>query len=257
MRYRQMRRPHALFARRESDGVDWYEYSWDGKNFIADTVKFTVMWQDIHNGFVVGAATRDVSRLFPAGQRVGEIIDYHGGDDPQLELGNKLYNLDTRTLHALPLLPQGPSLEARVAAIEARLGIEQMSDVSGIPNMGFGGGNFFAPQFSYNPQMSAGQASAAYMPAENYAQNVTNNLYGGGANEGFGRQTDYYSALGASYSRASGSSNPYRRVQRHRWPGRWWRWRRITLLHHAQRFRHRGLFVPGRRRQQRHGWQHL
>ena len=50
-----------------------------------------------------------------------------------------------------------------------------MSDVSGIPNMGFGGGNFFAPQFSYNPQMSAGQASAAYMPAENYAQNVTNN----------------------------------------------------------------------------------
>ena len=45
-----------------------------------------------------------------------------------------------------------------------------MSDVSGIPNMGFGGGNFFAPQFSYNPQMSAGQASAAYMPAENYAR---------------------------------------------------------------------------------------
>ena len=76
-----------------------------------------------------------------------------------------------------------------------------MSDVSGIPNMGFGGGNFFAPQFSYNPQMSAGQASAAYMPAENYAQNVTNNLYGGGANAGFGRQTDYYSALGASYGR--------------------------------------------------------
>ena len=43
--------------------------------------------------------------------------------------------------------------------------------------MGFGGGNFFAPQFSYNPQMSAGQASAAYMPAENYTQNVINNLY--------------------------------------------------------------------------------
>ena len=69
-----------------------------------------------------------------------------------------------------------------------------MSDVSGIPNMGFGGGNFFAPQFSYNPQMSAGQASAAYMPAENYAQNVTNNLFSSGG--GFGRQTDYYSALG-------------------------------------------------------------
>jgi hypothetical protein len=80
-----------------------------------------------------------------------------------------------------------------------------MSDVSGIPNMGFGGGNFFAPQFSYNPQMSAGQASAAYMPAENYAQNVTNNLYSSGG--GFGRQTDYYSGLGANYA-AQGMS-PY------------------------------------------------
>ena len=72
-----------------------------------------------------------------------------------------------------------------------------MSDVSGIPNMGFGGGNFFAPQFSYNPQMSAAQASAAYMPAVNYNQNVVNNTFASGG--GFGRQTDYYSALGANY----------------------------------------------------------
>lgn len=89
--------PHAMFARRESDGVDWYVYSRDAANFSPDTVKFTVLWQDIYNGFVIGAATRDVSQLFPAGQRLGEIIDYHGGE-PQTELEQRLYDPDTRTL---------------------------------------------------------------------------------------------------------------------------------------------------------------
>lgn len=118
--------PLALFARRESDGVDWYVYSRDLKNFSPDTVKFTVLWQDIHNGFVVGAATRDVARLFPAGQMLLEIIDYHGGDDPQAELGQKIYDPDTRALRDLPPLPPVVDpLEARVAAIEARLGISK------------------------------------------------------------------------------------------------------------------------------------
>jgi hypothetical protein len=76
-----------------------------------------------------------------------------------------------------------------------------MSDVSGIPYMGpMGTGNFFAPTFSYNPQMSAGQIQSAYMPEFYNNQNVVNNLFntpGGGG--GFGRATDYYSALGANY----------------------------------------------------------
>jgi hypothetical protein len=82
-----------------------------------------------------------------------------------------------------------------------------MSDVSGIPNIGFGGGNFFAPQFSYNPQMSAGQAAAAYMPAENYAQNVTNNLFASGG--GFGRLTDYYSQQVANSYGAINANYPH------------------------------------------------
>lgn len=67
-----------------------------------------------------------------------------------------------------------------------------MSDVSGIPYMGpMGVGNLFAPQFAYNPQMNAAQASAAYAPQGAYAQNVTNNLY---SNQGgFGNLTNYYS----------------------------------------------------------------
>lgn len=90
-----------------------------------------------------------------------------------------------------------------------------MSDVSGIPYMGpMGQGNFFAPSFSYNPQMSAGQIQSNYMPQASQGQSVLNNLYGGGANAGFGRLTDYYSQLaanqlsGAVYSQG-GSNGTY------------------------------------------------
>jgi len=115
--------PGALFARRESDSVDWYDYVKAGTNFGLDTVKFTVWWQDAYNGYVVGAATRDETRLFPAGMLVREIIDYQGGD-PQTELGQKLYDPHTHKLHPLPQLPNPlQSLFDRIAAIEAKLGI--------------------------------------------------------------------------------------------------------------------------------------
>lgn len=117
---------NALFARRESDGVDWYAYSRDPNNFTADTVKFTAMWQDSRSGFVIGAATFDATALFPAGALLREIIDYHGGSDPQLELGARLYDPDTNKLHNRPPPPPAldlRALEARVAAIEAKLGI--------------------------------------------------------------------------------------------------------------------------------------
>ena len=41
-----------------------------------------------------------------------------------------------------------------------------------------------------------------------YNQGVTNNLYGGGQNAGFGAQTDYYTKLGAAYGAAS-TNTPY------------------------------------------------
>jgi hypothetical protein len=55
---------------------------------------------------------------------VREIIDYHGGD-PQAELGSKLYDPDVHRLHALPaLLNPMQDLLDRVAAIEAKLGMQ-------------------------------------------------------------------------------------------------------------------------------------
>jgi hypothetical protein len=116
--------PNTLFARRESDGVDWYDYVRDENSFTVDSVKFTATRQDSHNGYTVGLATRDPTRLFPAGALLREIVDYRGGDDLQLEIGNKLYNPDTQTLHEPPPPPPPfdfEGLEARVAAIEAKL----------------------------------------------------------------------------------------------------------------------------------------
>jgi hypothetical protein len=111
--------PGALFARRESDGVDWYDYSRDRNNFGADTVKFTVHLQ---NGHAIGAATRDVTRLFPAGMLVRELTEFHG-IDPQAELGVKRYDPDANTLHALPLPPPAFDAEARIATLEARIAV--------------------------------------------------------------------------------------------------------------------------------------
>jgi hypothetical protein len=111
-----------LFARRESDGVDWYDYSRDSKSFGADTVKFTVLLQ---NGFTVGAATRDVTRLFPAGALVRELTEFHG-IDPQAELEVKRYDPDTNTLHDRPPPPPAfdmEGLEARVVTLEARIAV--------------------------------------------------------------------------------------------------------------------------------------
>ena len=116
--------PNALFCRRESDGVDWYEYVNAGNNFSTDGVKFTAFWQDAFNGFTVGAATRDPARLFPAGMLVREIIDYRGGD-PQVELGDKLYEPNTHRLHTRPefkpFVFDFDGLEAQLAVLEARV----------------------------------------------------------------------------------------------------------------------------------------
>jgi hypothetical protein len=114
--------PNTIFARRESDGVDWYDYVRDENSFTADSVKFTALRQD--SGWVVGAAVRDANRLHPADQWVAEIIDYHGGD-PQAELGNRLFDPDTRKLLGRPP-PRPDPMQAvldRIAVIEAKLGI--------------------------------------------------------------------------------------------------------------------------------------
>ena len=81
-----------------------------------------------------------------------------------------------------------------------------MSDVNGIPNMGFlgGGGGYFGGDASRGlPAMSADQINASMGFNPNAAQ------FDPWANSpgGFGAQTDYYSGLGAAYGRDTGGFN--------------------------------------------------
>ena len=76
--------PNAMFARRESDGLDWYAYVHPGTNFEEGSIKMTVV-----NG-TVAAATKDATALFPGGATVLEVIGVTE-DDPQAAFGRKVY----------------------------------------------------------------------------------------------------------------------------------------------------------------------
>ena len=91
---------NTMFCRRESDGVDWYDYVHPGGNFNSNTVKFTAMMRD-GIGYIVAAATTDATAMFPADHIVGEITDYVG-TDPQGDLGNKVFDPATGAFTAQP-----------------------------------------------------------------------------------------------------------------------------------------------------------
>lgn len=79
-----------------------------------------------------------------------------------------------------------------------------MINISGVPNMGFGGGGYFGGIPNVAPAMGApGDFGASAFSQPQLAANFAN----------FGKQTDYYSGLGAAYGRATGGfgtpgSNP-------------------------------------------------
>lgn len=104
---------NVMFAKRESDTVDWYEYVNSGENFGADSVKFMAIWQEDASGYVVGPAVLDPTMLFPAGQIVGEITNYTG-TDPQSDFGNKVYDPATHTFYDMLPPPPPPSRDAEI-----------------------------------------------------------------------------------------------------------------------------------------------
>jgi hypothetical protein len=117
--------PNTLFACRESDQIDWYDYVNSGKRFRADSIKLMAIWREYAGGYVVGPAVTDATRLFPPDHIVFEITDYTGGD-PQAEFGGKRYEPDTGTFSEITLAAiQSPltklieELTARIAALEA------------------------------------------------------------------------------------------------------------------------------------------
>jgi len=97
----------ALFARRKSDGVDWYDYV-KNEPFGKNTVKLTARWIEPLKSYLVGAAVRDGARLFPPGYIVVEFDSDNA--DPQKEFGGRLYDAKKGTFGDRPK-PEIPPTE--------------------------------------------------------------------------------------------------------------------------------------------------
>lgn len=112
----------AMYARRDGDGVDWYDYVSTGSNFGAGNVVIAARWVDgLQNSYVVGPATREPTAIFPQNCIVHEITDY-AGSDPQADLGDKRF--DPATGEFSDLIPPPPAVDIlkRLEALEAKLG---------------------------------------------------------------------------------------------------------------------------------------
>ena len=109
----------ALFAKRESDNQDWYDYVHPKDKFNPSNVVIAAIWRDYANGYVVGPAVYDASMIFPADHIIYEIDDY-AGSDPQEDLLNKIYDPETGAFLDQPPPPDPPTLtlEQRVERLE-------------------------------------------------------------------------------------------------------------------------------------------
>jgi len=117
--------PNALYAKRDSDGVDWYDYI-RGDNFADGSLKLTVRSRTKGGPVIISAPQTDASQLFPADHRVIEIEgDYSGLDEGAriAKFASKVIDLKTGKLSEPPPPPAPPPspLEEKLDAILARL----------------------------------------------------------------------------------------------------------------------------------------
>ncbi len=82
-----------MYVKRDKDGLDWYDFVKRHNYPERNSVMFTCSFQ--HGVWIVGSASWDVTRLFPAMQSVFELIDYKNGT-PEAELIGKIYDPDTK-----------------------------------------------------------------------------------------------------------------------------------------------------------------
>jgi hypothetical protein len=115
---------NTLYARRDRDGVDWYDYVKDN-HFEKNSIKLTVRAWKEGGPVIVSAPQLEASHLFPADHRVIEIEgDYSNLDEEARikQFAGKVIDLQTGRLSERPppTLPPSP-LEEKLDAIMARL----------------------------------------------------------------------------------------------------------------------------------------
>lgn len=128
-----------IFFRRESDGVDFYEWM-KTTPFEHGTVVAQTMEDIPGEGEIVKSAFRDETMLSPHNMRIIEIE----GADPNEPDARKLfawmkYDPETKTLSGEPVAPQPPVMEMSVSAAQALIQLSRMphdgSVVPGVDNL--------------------------------------------------------------------------------------------------------------------------
>lgn len=106
-----------MFARRVSDGMDWYVYQRTAP-FGAGSVVMTA--QDAGDGtLIIMAATFDYASLFPPRAHLIEETEYTG-TAPQDDYGHLIYNKEAAAITTRYVWPTSPT-ETRLNALEARI----------------------------------------------------------------------------------------------------------------------------------------
>jgi hypothetical protein len=102
---------HALFSKRESDGVDWYDYVKTA--FQADSVKIAFMFHDYEQQWIIGPAVIDPTMIFPPNHYVREILDFGSTDEDEIiaAFRNKAVDPDTTEILGHRYTPPPPSAE--------------------------------------------------------------------------------------------------------------------------------------------------
>lgn len=110
----------ALFARRVSDALDWYEFAWSPESWHEDSLKATCLVSEA--GSLCAAIVRDVPTLFPpANGRIIEILGHDPADPtPHKAYEGKLVNLEAGTFAAPPSPPV-----LRVSSAQAQTALYQ------------------------------------------------------------------------------------------------------------------------------------
>jgi len=108
---------NALFAKRESDNVDWYDYVNSGK-FNPYTLKLTVAAREKDGPLIISAPTKDATMLFPANHLVVELNgDYPSSQTERIDkFAGRVFNLKTGKISEPPRLPEVESVLDKILA---------------------------------------------------------------------------------------------------------------------------------------------
>ncbi|MCJ2030710.1 hypothetical protein MKK50_15140 [Methylobacterium sp. J-043] len=92
-----------MFCKRESDDVDWYDFSRAEDSFAPGSVLVACLKTDL--GWITQGVFADFGRMFPQNQMLIELQGWEG-EKPHNEFGMKIFDPVAKTFTDIPVAPQ-------------------------------------------------------------------------------------------------------------------------------------------------------